>query len=414
MEGDDDSASDGEDGLSCLARKQAAGTLEEYEEDSQQLPGDNDDGTNEGEDELTSDDIDLIHNAEQLALAIDSESKDKDMSGESSDEDDMGDDDFIPILKWKGKNKPKGFKAMGGKKCMPKVKQDANYTFCPLSHQISILCLISKHFCQHSILPERHGQRQSPEQIHRDAVLETYYHCRANNLHEVWGYLWTNWYALSKWELWAQSSYEGAIPRKRTTMLVELLWQNFKRLVLYQYNRPHVNFATYALVTQGIPLYRLWFNQIVNDPRDGRARFLCSEQAAIRNLWLILAKRKSEGSYITDVNLWLCDCRTQKYNSYLLCKHLVQLLPLPNADWWATVVWRHTPPFYDIQELLPEAERASAPIPTALSSQYWDKQDSPLLQDSTPLTALQNFVSIINGPHLMTEWLAGQLSSKGT
>ena len=414
MEGDDDSSSDGEDGLSRLARKQAAGTLEEYEEDGQRLPGDNDDRTDEDEDELTSDDIDLIHNAEQLALASDSESEDDDMSSESSDEDDPGDDDFVPMFKPKGKKIPKGFKATGGNKCVPKVKQDANYTFCPLSHRLSILCLISKHFCQHSILPERHGQCRSPEQIHHDAVLETYYHCRANNLREVWAYLWTNWYAPSKWELWARSSYEGAIPRKRTTMLVESLWRNFKRLVLYQYNRPHVDFATYALVTQGIPPYRLRFNQIVNDPRDGRARSLRGEQQALRRLWLILFNRKSEGSYITDVNLWLCDCGMQKYNSYLLCKHLVQLLPLPNPDWWATVVQRHTPPFYDIRELLPEAQRASAPIPSALGSRYWDEQDSPLLQDSTPVTALQKFVSITNCPYLIAERLAGQLSSKGT
>ena len=40
MEVDDDHASDAEDGLARCVHKQAAGMLEEYEEDGQQLPAD--------------------------------------------------------------------------------------------------------------------------------------------------------------------------------------------------------------------------------------------------------------------------------------------------------------------------------------------------------------------------------------
>jgi len=412
MEADNDDSSDGDNGL---ARKQAAGRLAEYEEDGQRLPGEEGRGTEEEEDELTSEEVDIIQDAERFALQLDEAASDSEDESEvdnasysSSDEEDKDDEDFVPTLKI-----PKAFKATRGKQRAQKVQKDANYIFCPSSHRNSIQLLVCKHFCQHSILPERHGQPRIPQQIYRDAVLETYYHCKANNLREVWAYLWTNWYAPGKWELWARSSYGEAIPRKRTTMVVEALWRNFKRLVLYHYNRPRVDLATYALVTQGVAPYRLRFNRIVNDPRDGRAKCLRGEQIPIKKAWLALRKRPIKGVYNTNVPNWLCNCGTQKYHSYLLCKHLVQALPLPPADWWANVIRGHTAPFYDIRELLPEHERAAAPCPAALGPRYWTKRDSAPLQHSSPPTGSQNLVSGTHGPYSITELLVGVLSSKG-
>ena len=408
VEADDGHSSDSETGLARCARRQAAGTLKEYEEDDQRLPGDGIYGT-EKDEELTSEEVDIIHAAEQLALEQDEaasdpedESEDEsevdDAGGVSSDEGDDGDGDFVPTLKLKRKNIPKKVGATGVKKRAPKpkVKKDANYVFCPLSHRLWILRLVCKHFCQHPILPERHGEPRNAQQIHRDAVLEMYYHCKANNLREVWAYLWTNWYVPGKWELWARSAYEGAIPRKRTTMLVESLWRNFKRMVLYHFNRPRVDFATYSLVTQGIAPYRVRFNNITRNPRDGRAKILHGEQVPIKRAWLALRKRPVNGTYDTDVKHWLCSCGAQKYHSYLLCKHLVKNLPLPSADWWATVVRRHKPPFYDIRELLPEDERETAPPPDALGPRHWLRRDSLVLQDGFPLNASQNLVSTIH------------------
>jgi hypothetical protein len=289
MEADDAHAGDDETGLARCARKEADGTFEQYEEDDQQLPGGKIYGEAEDDDdEPTRKEIDMIHQAEQLACqrdeaASDSEVDDSDpdsTSNESSDDGNDGDGDFIPKLKLRGKAVPKKFRLTGCKK--HKAKAKANYIFCPLAHRLSILRLVCKHFCQHPLLREWHGQPRTRMQIYRNAVLETYYHCKANNLREVWAYLWTNWYAPGKWELWARSSYEGAIPRKRTTMLVESLWRNFKRMVLYHYNRPRVDLATYALVTHGIAPYRVRFNQIVKNPRDGRAKALRGEQLPIK------------------------------------------------------------------------------------------------------------------------------------
>jgi len=409
MEGGDDHSSDGEDGLARCARKQAAGMLNEYEDDAQRLPGDGrygseeDEGEeDEGEEDEGELEFDIIHAAERLALEVDDpasdpedDSEDDDACSDSSDSSDSGDErdpDFIPKLKLHG-TKLKVPEATGGMKRTPNRKRNPNYVFCPLSHRLSILCLVSKHFCQHPILLERHGQTRKPWQIHWDAVLEAYYHCKANNLREVWAYLWTNWYAHGKWELWARSSYEHAIPRKRTTMLVEALWRNFKRMVLYHYNRPRVDLATYALVTQGIPPYRVHFNRIIRDPRDGRAKCLRGEQIPIKHAWLALRMRPTSGSFEPDVQYWLCPCGQQKYHSYLLCKHLVKALPIPSADWWANVIRRHTAPFYDIRELLPEHLRETAPSPAALGPRYWTGQVSAPSQRSSRLTASQFLVS---------------------
>ena len=400
VEADGDDASDGEDGLARCACKQAAGTLEEYEEDSQRLPGDEGYQSEDDEDGLTTEDIDIMRNIEKLAKGLDvavsdpeDESDDNDTYDGSSDGGDKDDGDFAPRFKAKGTGKSNGFKATGGKNCGRNVKKDANYSFCPLSHRLSILRLMGKHFCQHPILPERHGHRRTTQQIYRDAVLEAYYHCKANNLHEVWAYLWTNWYTKEKWVSWARSSHERAIPRKRTTMLVEALWRNLKQMVLYQYNRPRIDFATYALVTQAIPPYRVRFNEIVKKPRDGRAIILRGEQIPIKRAWLDLRKRPIKGIYDTNVKLWTCSCGAQKYHSYLLCKHLVQALPLPSVDWWATVVRRHVLPFYDIRDLLPEDERATAPLPAVLDPWHWVRRDCPVSENHLLLSASQNLAS---------------------
>lgn len=196
-------------------------------------------------------------------------------------------------------------------------------------------------------------------------------------------------------------------------MVVEALWRNYKRMVLNHHNRPRVDLATYALVTQGIPPYRVRLNRIVRDPRDGRAKTLRGEQVPIKRAWLALLKRPIKGSYETDVKLWLCSCGAQKYHSYLLCKHLVQMLPIPGENWWADIVRRHTVPFYNIRGLLPESERESAPSPDAMGPRYWTRQELAPLQCSSPLTASQILVSGNHSPYLKTEPLAGLLPSEG-
>ena len=154
-------------------------------------------------------------------------------------------------------------------------------------------------------------------------------------------------------------------------MVVEALWRNLKRLVLRHHNRPRVDFATFALVTQALPPYRNKMLKILDNPRKGWADLLRGEQIPIKQAWLALYKREATGSYDTNVLQWTCSCGAQKYHSYLLCKHLVKAVDYPEPDWWATVVRYHVPPFYNVHMLLPLEEQLRVPEPEELGNRLW-------------------------------------------
>ena len=250
-------------------------------------------------------------------------------------------------------------------------RQQPTYEFCPLPHWPPICCLLLKHFCLHPLLPEHHGQPRTSEDIHQDSAYKMYRHCKNNNLHNVWAYLWTNWCSPAKWGLWARSAYPKAIPRKQITMVVEAMWRNIKHLVLRMYNHPRVDFALYSLVTQALPPYRHKLLRVTDDPREGRAPSLNGEQDSIKREWLILLDKKCKGIYDMNVVDWTCSCGVQKFHPYLLCKHLVQELPRPGPDWWASLVRYPVQPFYDVRALLSPQDRARAREPVALGNHSW-------------------------------------------
>ncbi|EIW59064.1 uncharacterized protein TRAVEDRAFT_19598 [Trametes versicolor FP-101664 SS1] len=242
----------------------------------------------------------------------------------------------------------------------------SDYQFCPACHRLPILRLFTKHACQHPLLPERHGIRRSAEDIYRDAVEEMYRHCKANNLSEVWAYLWNSWYCPSRWKLWARSAYAESIPRKRTTMIVEALWRGIKRLVLHMYNRPPIDLALYAVVTKTLPRYRVTLSRILKNSRPGRPAKLTTVQKDFKRSWERLRKVQIRGEYTTDVTQWTCDCGSQKYHAHLLCKHLVQAVGPLTAKWWRTVVRYHIPPFYTVP-----IDGETAPAPENLRNHAW-------------------------------------------
>lgn len=349
----------------------------------------------DGDRGISEDEADLIVQVEKIAMERDEETDNQnDYSSEDSDIDaeegnDSGDEsDYVQTM-IRGSHRSAGVarKDAGASRSSktftckqgPKdshqgrkqKKKTLSYEFCPLPHRHPILRLLTKHFCLHPLLPECHGQTRNSEQIYRDSVYEAYLHCKNNHLREVWAYLWTNWYTPNKWNLWARSAYPHAIPRKRTTMVVEAMWRNFKRLVLYLYNRPRVDFATYALVTQALPAYRHKVVRILDDPHKGRAAALHGEQIPIKKAWLLLRDKPINGEYDTNEREWTCSCGHQKYNPYLLCKHLVQKVLCPDAEWWTTLIRRHTPPFYDVRQLLTPEALAIAPEPEVLGNRSW-------------------------------------------
>ncbi len=86
----------------------------------------------------------------------------------------------------------------------------------------------------------------------------------------------------------------------------------------------------------------------------------------MKRAWERLEKVPIRGEYSTDVHRWTCDCGSQKYHAHLLCKHLVQAVGHPSADWWPTVTRYHIPPFYTVPL---NGEIAEAP--EAMRSHDW-------------------------------------------
>ncbi|KAI0665773.1 hypothetical protein C8Q78DRAFT_1198967, partial [Trametes maxima] len=242
-----------------------------------------------------------------------------------------------------------------------------------------------------------------------------YLHCERNNLCEVWAYLWNSWYAPDRWKLWARSAYEQAIPRKRTTMVVEALWRNIKRFVLHMYNRPSIDLALYAIVTQALPPYQQKLAEILHDTRDGRAPTLSDTQASFKRAWEHLLKVPIKGEYTVDLTEWTCDCGTQKYHSHLLCKHLVQAAGPQADDWWPKVERYHVPPFYIIPmsgQAPPETMRSHAWLPRMrerpsiirqraqprASSTTSESSQSPDIPDTPRTSRSSSCASIMSSP----------------
>jgi hypothetical protein len=99
-----------------------------------------------------------------------------------------------------------------------KGKKNSRHTFCPSIYREPILTMMEKHYCAHPLLPGY--AHPSDEGIKRWAVSQMYKFCVEHGLHEVWAYLWENWYRKSRWELWARSVHPK-IPILKTTMILE-------------------------------------------------------------------------------------------------------------------------------------------------------------------------------------------------
>lgn len=201
---------------------------------------------------------------------------------------------------------------------------------------------------------------------YRDAVGEMYRHCKSNNLTKVWAYLWNFWYSHPRWKLWAHSAYETSIPRKHTTMIVESLWGNLKRLVLHMYNRPPIDLVIYVIIMKVIPPYWLTLSEILTDSRTSRAASCSSAQHALKWAWERLQKLPLCSKYTTDVTQWTCNCGSQKYHANLLCKHLMQATGPLLAKWWPTAIRFHIGPFYTVP-----INGKIAPAPEAMCHHSW-------------------------------------------
>jgi hypothetical protein len=230
---------------------------------------------------------------------------------------------------------------------------DPTYVFCPAPHRKTILHLFTKHFCQHPLFPERDGA-QSAAEIHTNAVMEMYLFCRQRGLREVWGYLWSSWYAPKMWKLWSRSS-SPFVSCLRTTMNVENFWWQLKHNYLHHMLRPRLDLLVSILINNVTPEYVAHAEVLEDTHRLGHSKPLTTYQKYFKKSWNALEAAPISGKiYITNVATWTCTCGQQKYQRHHLCKHLVRAVPHPPVSFWRKVVCRRVTPLYHHPALVPQ------------------------------------------------------------
>ncbi|KAJ3069306.1 hypothetical protein HDU98_007642 [Podochytrium sp. JEL0797] len=193
-----------------------------------------------------------------------------------------------------------------------------------------------------------------------------------NQLREVWAYMWNDWYRRERWPLWARSSVADTLSTKRTTMIVESHWQKLKHIDLAHFNRPRMDRLAHVLANETIP--RCLLRLPGHESTDYRITDLTSHQKGAKQHWKKCVTAKINGHYDTRVSKWTCNCGSQKYSPYLICKHLVQQTTLrltahlaPDismlerfskipASFFKQLYLRTSPPFYTIPGVCPPGD----------------------------------------------------------
>lgn len=271
---------------------------------------------------------------------------------------------------------------MSNKKSLP--------VFCPKEFRQIILQKFRTHFHQHPEIPigDEAGTLLSAEEIHYGAAQDMYEFCFENDLSQVWAYMWNRWYTPKQWCLWARAACD-AIPRIKTTMIVESLWKHLKHRDLAQFNRPRLDLVTHLVITNVLPRVTRTLAYIRGMRRLGRPQEPVAWQTDIRSMWLDMSRcdelrlmdkqlkclksarntkgraeglelleaeeTREHGTYHTDIERWTCDCPSFAPNRFLICKHLVREankhlkdLPLGSLKFFLDLRHYHYPPYYHI------------------------------------------------------------------
>ncbi|KAJ7936962.1 hypothetical protein B0H13DRAFT_2303284 [Mycena leptocephala] len=130
-------------------------------------------------------------------------------------------------------------------------------------------------------------------------------------------------------------------------MAVENFWRNLKHETLHHLLHPRLDQLIYLIATDVLPAFEAKMQIFESDHRAGRVKSLTPWQKAFKKEWKKLAARKlGTCTYNTCVADWTCSCGQQKYNAYLLCKHLVHAVCTPDPAFFREVNRRRVIPFY--------------------------------------------------------------------
>ncbi|KAJ7160656.1 hypothetical protein C8R43DRAFT_881402, partial [Mycena crocata] len=125
----------------------------------------------------------------------------------------------------------------------------------------------------------------SVDEIHRRAVKQMYTFCYTNGLSQVWAYLWNRWYTPDQWSLWARASCD-AIPRLKSTMVVESMWKHIKHRDLAQFNWPRLDLVTHLVLTGLLPRAKRTLEYIRGVQCVGRPKALGGWQIDAKAEWV--------------------------------------------------------------------------------------------------------------------------------
>ncbi len=146
-------------------------------------------------------------------------------------------------------------------------------------------------------------------------------------------------------------------------MTVENFWRFLKHETLHHLLHPRLDQLVWLLVTEVSPQFDAKMRKFGDDYRPGRSRELSPFQKAFKANWQKLQQAKIDniGKYMVNVEDWTCTCGQQKYNTFVLCKHLVQSVEDPPPRFFQEVVRRRVIPFYRHPLLVVSATKQSFP-----------------------------------------------------
>ncbi|KAJ7448910.1 hypothetical protein FB451DRAFT_1238776 [Mycena latifolia] len=147
----------------------------------------------------------------------------------------------------------------------PKIRTTARSEFCPKDFRAEIIEMYRTHLHQHPRIP-----RNDPQEPY----------ISADDIH-----LWNRWYTPAQWPLWARASCD-AIPRLKTTMVVESMWKHLKRRDLAQFNRPRLDLVTHLVLTSLLPRVKRTLDYVRGLRRIGRPQALAGWQVDAKAEWV--------------------------------------------------------------------------------------------------------------------------------
>jgi hypothetical protein len=281
-------------------------------------------------------------------------STESDAEGEDSEDED-GDEDVEAIIRSEEPERTDipDYMCEAGEKST----RDADYVFCPAVHRAQGLRLFRRHLCRHPFFPERNRSHSKAEKIWRECVLKMYRFCKERDLREVWGYMWNSRYCPKMWPLWAHSRDPDHLSRLWTTMTAENTWKRIKHTHLHNLVHPRLDQLVHILIYEVTPAIDARIVYLDPTFRWGRAREETTWQKGFHATWNAMLKKPLSGKkYVTNVKRWTCSCGQQPYNTYHLCKHLVDAVGMPSNKFWVEIYRRRTMPIYRHPELHPIGE----------------------------------------------------------